>query len=209
MSAILRDGVAGPPTKLTGTGPVDIDASRPAEFYPIHSLEDYFSGTWRFDRTIVDRFRRPAGSPERSTVRGTASFIPSESFADSKSGELVGAGPGEIVRQYVEQGAMELPGSRGPLEVRQTYRFFFRRSNQGEPDSAAVYFSYLSPFHTLGPPASPNVVSDGREDIRHPCVDDMYDGRYEVWSSDTYFVEWTVLGPEKDYTSRTVFRRAG
>jgi hypothetical protein len=174
-------------------------------FEPVPNLYAFFKGSWDLSRTIEDRFGRPPGKPHMNEVVGTATFEPTPPFADSKTGEIIGE-PGKTrYLAYQESGLAEFAGSAAKIEVRQSYYFAFPSD-----DSCDVYFSYLSPFHGLGPPVSPNFSEDGvQTPIVHPCNLDMYEGGYVCRGPGRYEVGWCVKGPDKDYTSQTVFLKRG
>lgn len=177
---------------------------RPSSPFLPKNLKSYFSGSWDFYRTIEDRTGSSSDKPALSTIRGIATFTPSAPFVDSKTGQMVGMVEKGSILKYHESGKAEFAGSAQKVEVRQSYFWIFP-----QPDLADVYFNYRSLFHSLGPPMSPNIVSDGWQPLIHPCNLDMYEGRYEIWDPHRYFVEWNVRGPDKDYTSQTVFVRRG
>jgi hypothetical protein len=140
-------------------------------FHPVPNLYDFFKGSWYFHRTIEDRFGRPARQPEMNNVVGLATFEPTLPFSDSKTGQVVGDPAESRYLAYLETGLAEFSGSTTKIQIRQTYFFHFPSSN-----TCHVYFPYLSPFHDLGPPVSPNLSKDGvQTPIIHPCNLDMYE----------------------------------
>ncbi len=52
-------------------------------------------------------------------------------------------------------------------------------------------------------------LAEGRCEVDHPCGDDLYQGRIEAASEDSFRTAWRVRGPRKDQSIETVYRRVG
>lgn len=94
---------------------------------------------------------------------------------------------------YEEKGLLHFGGYQGDAARR--YLFAFAGS-----DLAQVHHADGGFFHTLR-------LSSGKDDIRHPCGEDWYRGRYRVLDRNNFVVSWDVTGPRKAYRMATFYRR--
>lgn len=170
-------------------------------------------GAWDFFRTIDDRF-----SGRRSRARGTARFgfqrVPDPEPDRARSRALPGAETGadtvwaDIL--WEEHGTLDWEART--IEVMRTLRI--RRADSGsagrsgtggspaeDPGGWDVLFEDGSFFH-------PWRVA---ERVDHPCSDDLYAGLLTPLvpsgAGRSWSMEWSVRGPAKDYTLRTVYAR--
>lgn len=65
-----------------------------------------------------------------------------------------------------------------------------------------VSFEDGRPFHALD-------LRSGRYDADHRCGPDLYHGHFEVHGDDEWTVRWDVIGPRKQHSLESVYRRAG
>lgn len=114
----------------------------------------------------------------------------------NESGRLVGranfSGGGEDIR-YEETG--RLTTASFDDEVRQEYIYLFPESHR-----AAVKFRDGRDFHDLD-------LRTGIWEARHDCEPDVYDGAFSVKNSDLWQCQWTITGPRKDMTIRSIYSR--
>lgn len=104
-------------------------------------------------------------------------------FASSGRSELI----------YQETGQMRL--GQGPrMTATRSYRWGF------EGNTVFVSFEDARPFHSF----IPEGIGAGTD---HPCGDDYYRVAYDFERWPVWSAVWTVVGPRKDYTSTTHYRR--
>lgn len=114
------------------------------------------------------------------TFRGTATFRP-----------VPGRGDGEPPHvAHTERGELAWGGT-----AERTLRM-----RRGPDGTAHVTFPDGRSFHDLDLRAGPWTA-------RHPCAADRYTGTFTVVSADEWHVRWDVVGPAKDQTLTTVYRR--
>jgi hypothetical protein len=94
--------------------------------------------------------------------------------------------------RYVEHGTLRLGSHRGPASRRLTYHV--------EGAWARVAFADGRHFHDLD-------LRVGVWEVEHPCGDDRYHGRFEVDDAHRWRQQWTVTGPRKQQSIRTVLER--
>lgn len=146
--------------------------------------------TWKFERILT-------GIPSDGIVNGQAKF----SYLNQD--ELI----------YKEQGKLILSSSSPqiPLDITQKYLYTYDKSN----DLLTVYFvngqnQRQSLFHTIHfqPKQSSNLgwTANGE----HLCSQDHYSAQYlfvfNGINLSRFEITYTVKGPAKDYTSKTVFQ---
>ena len=93
---------------------------------------------------------------------------------------------------YSETGALIIADQRFEAE-----RKYLWSQNSGK---ILVCFDDGRAFHDFDP-------SLGGLASEHLCGEDMYRGGYDFSNWTSWFVTWKVLGPRKDYTSRTSYIR--
>lgn len=116
---------------------------------------------------------------------------------------LSGAGgrfDGEAV--FVPEGERLIYRERGELRLGDGPGFTAERTYlwRDEGGRIAVDFADGRPFHAFDPGADPAA--------HHLCIADDYRVRYDFSGWPEWRAEWTVTGPRKDYTMRSVYRRA-
>ncbi|KAH6671027.1 flavin-containing monooxygenase-like protein [Halenospora varia] len=159
-------------------------------------------GDWKLERTITSRIASyPSG-----TLSGEAEFRPR---APTEMGV-------DMEYLYLENG--EFSASNGfSFSAKRSYAHRYTSTT----DTLSVWFTkadhktvdYL--FHELEftVPLTPS-TSEARPwkaKSSHLCIEDLYDVAYEFWFQGTTLREWcleySVRGPAKDYTIRSVYRR--
>lgn len=105
----------------------------------------------------------------------------------------IGGSSSDDSLQYEERGVMRVGGYEGPATRRYRYDFV-------SPTAADVLFDDGRFFHHLDIRVIPS-------EVVHQCGDDAYRGTTTRCSEDVLQQRWSVSGPEKSYTSDTVFRR--
>jgi hypothetical protein len=98
-----------------------------------------------------------------------------------------------VLLRYREEGMLHLGAYAAPASRRLDYRVHGWR--------AEVRFVDGRPFHDLD-------LRDGSDTVQHTCGADLYRGRFEVVSDDSWCHEWSVTGPRKDHLIRTSYDRA-
>lgn len=94
---------------------------------------------------------------------------------------------------YAESGCLTIGGQAH--DAAQTNHWTFPAD-----DIAEVQFADGRAFHTL--------ILDGHAaTATHHCTPDDYHGTYAFKSRDEWHLTWRVIGPRKDYTSRSVYTR--
>ncbi|KAH8665248.1 hypothetical protein BGZ60DRAFT_411052 [Tricladium varicosporioides] len=159
-------------------------------------------GDWKLERTITSRIASyPSG-----TLSGKAEFRP-------RAPTEVGV---DMEYLYLENG--EFNASNGfSFSAKRSYAHRYTSST----DTLSVWFTktdhktidYL--FHELEfiVPSTPStsVERPWKAKSSHLCIEDLYDVAYEFWFQGTTLKEWcleySVRGPAKDYTIRSVYRR--
>lgn len=126
-----------------------------------------FEGVWQVARSIDD-----ARSGQQGGFDGTARF--------ERDGEGL---------HYLEQGVMELGGTKFQAER----RYLWRTDDAG----IAVFFDDGRPFHTINDTST----------AAHWCDPDQYDVTYDFDSWPVWTAQWRVQGPRKDYVMVTTYRR--
>ncbi|NDR59466.1 trigger factor [Pseudoruegeria sp. M32A2M] len=106
--------------------------------------------------------------------------------------ELSKAGDGRLC--YCETGQLDLAGGQKLQAVR---RYFWR----AEGGTIRVDFEDGRYFHSFDPAAAD-------PDAAHWCDPDQYDVRYDFARWPRWKSVWQVLGPRKDYTMTTWYRRS-
>ncbi|TVY27389.1 Flavin-containing monooxygenase FMO GS-OX-like [Lachnellula hyalina] len=178
-----------------------ITASAKTGKYVARAAFRAMQGDWTLQRTITSRIATyPSG-----TLSGTASFKPRFPTDPAFDAEYL----------YIENG--EFSATNGlKFGAKRSYVHRYTSST----DTLSVWFTkpdhktvdYL--FHALEiiPPVSESDPSEPwRAKSSHLCIEDLYDVAYafsfkgvglEEWS-----LEYSVKGPQKDYTIRSVYRR--
>ncbi|MDU8944457.1 DUF6314 family protein [Ovoidimarina sediminis] len=96
--------------------------------------------------------------------------------------------------RYEETGRLTLGGTT----VTASRTYLWRPAE--EASGIDVYFDDGRFFHRIGPGDAP--------EAGHDCAPDRYEGRYDFSLWPDWQLHWRVTGPRKDYTSRSLFRRA-
>ena len=96
---------------------------------------------------------------------------------------------------YDEKGTLHIDGQTGP--IRATRRYIWRLDR----DRISISFDDGRPFH-----AFPLGVDD--PEATHLCAPDRYAVRYDFRDWPIWSAEWTVTGPNKDYTMLSRYARA-
>lgn len=135
----------------------------------ISDLAAFLRGSWRIERTVVDRKHGQNG-----TFSGTVEL---SSLAD---GGL----------HYHEFGTLDWLGASA--QTQRDYRLLPTR------DPAVLDWSFVNPngsasyfFHTMN-------LGSGLWRANHPCAADTYQVEYQALSQDELSVVWDVTGPSKD-----------
>ena len=175
-------------------------------------------GTWAFSRSLVHK----AG--DAYTVAGTCSWspcagapaegIPSADSASATDGSGSSGGgappppPPPAALRYEERGRMLRGAAEFVADVKQAHTWHLRG-----PLRAEVFFSDGRPFHGVG---FARLAAGEASRCVHQCAPDPYEGELALveplpgeGGPLSLEVAWRVTGPEKDYTSRTRFWRAG
>jgi len=98
---------------------------------------------------------------------------------------------------YVETGQLSMGEGKYHAERRMIWRF--RNDTAG-----TVHFEDGSVFHEIAAahlPQSPPIA------VTHFCAPDQYEGSYHFSAQDRWTLEWSVSGPRKAYTSRSIYTR--
>ncbi|TVY36306.1 hypothetical protein LSUB1_G005863, partial [Lachnellula subtilissima] len=178
-----------------------ITASAKTGKYVARAAFRAMQGDWTLQRTITSRIATyPSG-----TLSGTASFKPRFPTDPAFDAEYL----------YIENG--EFSATNGlKFGAKRSYVHRYTSST----DTLSVWFTkpdhktvdYL--FHALEiiPPVSESDPSEPwRAKSRHLCIEDLYDVAYEFRFKGVGLEEWSleysVKGPQKDYTIRSVYRR--
>ena len=93
---------------------------------------------------------------------------------------------------YTEEGELDLGGAK--MRASRRYQWSF----QGL--TVSVAYADGQPFHEFD-------LSGNTATASHLCGDDTYYGEYAFYLPDQWQVIWTVSGPRKDYTSKTLYGR--
>ena len=93
-----------------------------------------------------------------------------------------------------ETGKLFLSGGRGPFAAER--RYLWREIAQ----TIHVFFEDGRFFHLFDPGAATPMAT-------HDCAPDRYEVAYDFSDWPDWRARWTVVGPRKDYTSVTQYRR--
>ncbi|MBG0739693.1 hypothetical protein IV500_09870 [Paeniglutamicibacter antarcticus] len=147
---------------------------------PVADLCAYLAGSWRVERTLVDR-----SSGSRGRFDGTVLFVPGDFEPD-----------GGGLRQR-EHGTISWPTYTGKA----TREYLLQATT--EPAALDIYFPAGRFFHTLN-------LSAGTWTTVHGCAPDTYTVTYHVVSARRLDYEWDVSGPDKNLLLTTsLFRPVG
>ncbi|MDJ0354622.1 DUF6314 family protein [Paenarthrobacter sp. PH39-S1] len=170
------------------------------ETVSVTDLRAYLAGSWRVERTLLDR-----STGVRGRFQGTVLFEPADGGEDAGAGGTdAGAGAGgptsqtstaKVLRQR-EHGTISWPTHTGTA----TREYLLHATT--EPAVLDMYFPDERFFHTLN-------LSTGRWTTGHGCHPDTYNVTYRAVSSMRLDYEWDVSGPAKDLLlSTSLFRLA-
>lgn len=159
-------------------------------------------GDWKLERKITSRIASyPSG-----TLSGTAQFHPRAPTEKDADMEYL----------YLENGDFKADNGFN-FQAKRSYVHRYAE----ETDTLSVWFTKADHktvdyfFHSLNFVAPHMEGKTGKEpwkaDSSHLCIKDLYDVEYEFFFRGATLREWsmeyTVRGPAKDYTIRSVYRR--
>ncbi|EHL02041.1 putative Uncharacterized monooxygenase [Glarea lozoyensis 74030] len=159
-------------------------------------------GDWKLNRTITSRIASyPSG-----TLTGQAYFnprAPTDALAD-------------LEYLYLENG--EFSADNGfNFTAKRTYVHRYTETTDTlsvwftKPDQKTVDYFFHSLQFIPPPEAKERGKAPWKANSSHLCIEDLYDVEYEFWFCGATLVMWsmeyTVRGPAKDYTIRSVYRR--
>ncbi|GAA1047950.1 DUF6314 family protein [Arthrobacter russicus] len=156
------------------------DTSELADRLPgLRDLSVFLQGSWRVERSVLDRSRSLSGG-----FNGSIDFSPAD-------GGL----------HYRETGLLSWSGSIAPA----TREYFLRRTGDPagldwyfvDPDGSPSYF-----FHRMD-------LRTGSWQTEHPCSADLYRVDYAVADQNTLSAVWDVSGPSKDQLLSSSWHRLG
>lgn len=93
-----------------------------------------------------------------------------------------------------ERGVLEMAGL-APMQAERSYLW------RADADGIAVEFADGRFFHAFDPRGA-------QTEAGHDCAPDRYDVAYDFADWPQWVATWRVIGPRKDYTSVTHYRRA-
>ena len=96
---------------------------------------------------------------------------------------------------YEEKGGLRFGDWRGPAWQAYAYDF-----EQSAPSAVTVRFLDGRLFHAFD-------LATGHAEVAHACGDDRYSGEITALGSDAFETRWEILGPRKEQTIRTRYRR--
>lgn len=147
------------------------------QFPKVPELAAFLQGSWRVERTVLDRSRGLSG-----TFSGSIEFQP--------------AGGG---LRYREAGTFSWSGSRAPA----TRDYFLQQTD--DPARLDWYFansdgspSYF--FHAMN-------LRSGSWQADHPCAADFYRVDYSALNREQLVVIWDVTGPTKNHLLSSDWQR--
>ncbi|NYE96371.1 hypothetical protein FHU41_002621 [Psychromicrobium silvestre] len=150
----------------------------------VPDLAAFLIGSWRIERTVLDRASGQSGTFEGQLV-----------FTTPQHPELKNSAHGDgTVLRYSETGKLRWAGTQAPVK-----RDYLLHST----DNPAVldwYFDYGGYFHSLD-------LRTGQWRAEHPCSADRYRVEYAVHSAELLEVSWDVAGPTKDQLLHSLWRR--
>ncbi len=144
----------------------------------IFKIFNLLAGEWIFDRILS----------VYGTVTGTACFQPLSPH----------------ILHYKESGQFTTP-SQKTYRTSREYAYCYQEA----PETLAAFFihdarpDYL--FHELNFAPLENGIAAASGS--HACHDDMYYASYEFLHKDAFVITYLVVGPNKNYVSRTKFNR--
>lgn len=145
----------------------------------ISDLAAFLRGSWRIERTVLDRRHGLSGA-----FRGVVEFA----LADGGLG-------------YHESGTLDWAGSQTPA----TRQYFLQHT--GNPAELTWHFvnqdgsrSYF--FHSMN-------LQTGSWRANHPCAADVYRVEYTVGDRENLSVVWDVVGPSKNQLLSSSWQRLG
>ncbi|WP_434617822.1 DUF6314 family protein [Arthrobacter sp. A5] len=154
------------------------------ETVSVTDLRAYLAGSWRVERTLLDR-----STGVRGRFQGTVLFEPADGGPTSQTSTA------KVLRQR-EHGTISWPTHTGTA----TREYLLHATT--EPAILDMYFPDERFFHTLN-------LSTGRWTTGHGCDPDTYNVTYRAVSSMRLDYEWDVSGPAKDLLlSTSLFRLA-
>ncbi len=152
-------------------------------------IYEILRGSWIFTRTLAINSKM-VGMSDSETISGVADFH------EIKPGIL----------NYKEQGRWLIQNKVFPITKEYQYRY------DNENDIVNVYFLEQSPetrfFHQIAVKASDVKSSTIEASGEHQCAADNYKAHYLFSGKEQFTLFYYVKGAHKDYTSKTVFKRA-
>ncbi|KAJ5032349.1 uncharacterized protein L3040_008955 [Drepanopeziza brunnea f. sp. 'multigermtubi'] len=195
-------------------------SSKQAKFVP-RAVFRGLQGIWTLNRTITSRIPTfPSGK-----LVGTASLLPrnptdkpspaSSSTTPGQEGEKEEEAKADMEYLYFEEGEFKTDfGATMTAKRSYVYRYFEERDcidlwfAKQDYMSADYFFhrvKFIIPEEEAGPGRPWRAASS------HLCIEDMYDVSYAFSFSgatlENWSAEYTVKGPQKDYTIRNVYTR--
>ena len=154
------------------------------------SLQSYLEGSWNLDRIMRHRGEDASIMGTVDAARAVFSPVPGQ------SSQL----------HYREDGMVKFATMASAVPFYREYLYTFTNALEAEvsffcPDKEE---EHLKPFHSI------RVSQTGEvEASEHLCINDLYAATITIASDVLFQAEWTVTGPQKNYTIFSSFSRAG
>lgn len=144
--------------------------------------------SWRYTRTIKERI----SGAFLGASHGNAYFTPVSTDENSK------------IMHYREEGVLIDPSGQ-QFETRQEYLYIYRK----QTDSIEKHFSKEATdaglFYVLDFDSSKQKNEAFSAIGAHLCVNDNYQAKYQFLSFSQFKLDYTVMGPAKNYVASTLF----
>ncbi len=149
---------------------------------PVPDLRAFLLGSWRLDRTLLDR-----STGSRGHFSGVARY------AGTDDGGL----------HYSEHGTMTwTPAGAQPFTATASRDYLLRPADEpaDSPEILDMFFPDGRPFHRMG-------FADHSHQDRHWCDPDTYRVDYTLIGPDEFRYRWDVTGPAKNQLLESVLHR--